>query len=244
MNNSHFARAMPVQMSWAQACARHNPIAESRGLAERTSGTARRWTHVPKPLHSSYLFHLSSSAISSVCFPATIMTDVLVIGSGWAGTYASLLLAQQGKKVFVLEARERLGGRMFTHSWTPESIASSDPEVRGARTAVAGKSGVRHTIDLGGAWAHGFHEGSPLLKLASKYSAPIEVAKPTATKIVGPKGTSASSHVHNQSLVSSDTSQLLRRSGRHSRCATAAEPRCRSSRRTSCGGRHSVWESG
>lgn len=121
------------------------------------------------------------------------MTDVLIIGSGWAGTYASLLLAQQGKKVLVLEARQRLGGRMFTHTWTPESIASSDPNVRTGRNATTGTSGVQHAIDLGGAWAHGFHEGSPLRKLAAQYGAKIEVAKPTATKIVGPKGTFPSS---------------------------------------------------
>lgn len=114
--------------------------------------------------------------------------DVLIIGSGWAGAYASVLLAQQGKKVLVLEARERLGGRMFTHTWTPESIASSDPAVRTADTAQPGPSGVQHYIDVGGAWAHGFNEGSPVRKLAAQYDAPIEVAQPTAAKIVGPNG--------------------------------------------------------
>lgn len=40
--------------------------------------------------------------------------DVLVIGAGLSGLYASMLLEEQGLKVCVLEGRDRVGGRMFT----------------------------------------------------------------------------------------------------------------------------------
>ncbi|QNF33015.1 FAD-dependent oxidoreductase [Adhaeribacter swui] len=42
------------------------------------------------------------------------MTDVLIIGAGAAGLMAARELTQQGLKVTILEARHRLGGRIFT----------------------------------------------------------------------------------------------------------------------------------
>ena len=45
--------------------------------------------------------------------------DVLVIGAGLSGLYASMLLEEQGLKVCVLEGRDRVGGRMFTLDHLP-----------------------------------------------------------------------------------------------------------------------------
>lgn len=39
---------------------------------------------------------------------------ILVIGAGAAGLAAAAALAKSGKKVIVLEARERIGGRINT----------------------------------------------------------------------------------------------------------------------------------
>jgi monoamine oxidase len=44
----------------------------------------------------------------------TSQADVIVIGAGAAGITAAVALAQAGKKVTVLEARNRIGGRIFT----------------------------------------------------------------------------------------------------------------------------------
>ena len=41
-------------------------------------------------------------------------TSVLVLGAGLSGLYSALLLEKQGFKVTVLEARDRLGGRVYT----------------------------------------------------------------------------------------------------------------------------------
>ena len=62
---------------------------------------------------------------------------VLVIGAGMAGLVAARLLHDSGFKVTVLEARERIGGRV----WTDDRIGAP--------------------VDLGGSWVHGV-DGNPL----------------------------------------------------------------------------------
>src|SRR2546421_2875052 len=42
--------------------------------------------------------------------------DVIVVGAGYAGLTAAYRLAQKGKSVIVLEARNRVGGRTFNHN--------------------------------------------------------------------------------------------------------------------------------
>src|SRR5947208_2195596 len=58
--------------------------------------------------------------------------DVIVIGAGMAGLAAARRLQAGKHKVIVLEARERLGGRIWTdHSWSDVPL------------------------DLGASWIHG-----------------------------------------------------------------------------------------
>ncbi len=40
--------------------------------------------------------------------------DAVIVGAGAAGLYAGFLLSKAGKKVLILEARERVGGRIYT----------------------------------------------------------------------------------------------------------------------------------
>ena len=61
------------------------------------------------------------------------MTDVVVIGAGAAGLAAARVLSQHGASVAVLEARDRIGGRLFTRE---------DP-------------GLPVPVDLGGEFIHG-----------------------------------------------------------------------------------------
>ncbi len=68
---------------------------------------------------------------------------VLVIGAGMAGLVAARLLHDSGFKVTVLEARERIGGRV----WTDDRVGAP--------------------VDLGGSWVHGV-EGNPLALWAGK----------------------------------------------------------------------------
>src|SRR5262245_7582561 len=70
-----------------------------------------------------------------------IMSDVIVIGAGMAGLAAARTLADGGISVTVLEARDRMGGRV----WTDHSL------------------GV--PVDLGASWIHGV-ERNPITVLA------------------------------------------------------------------------------
>lgn len=79
--------------------------------------------------------------------PATSGT-VIVIGAGMAGLAAARKLRDAGKDVLVLEARDRLGGRILTsRKW-------SDAKV-----------------DLGATWIHGAGPDNPIAALASKIGA-------------------------------------------------------------------------
>jgi monoamine oxidase len=71
---------------------------------------------------------------------------VVVVGAGMAGLAAARRLADAGVRVTVLEARERIGGRV----WTDTSLDVP--------------------IDLGAAWIHGT-EGNPIVGLAGEVGA-------------------------------------------------------------------------
>lgn len=75
--------------------------------------------------------------------------DTVIVGAGVAGLSAARLLAQAGRRIIVLEARDRIGGRVTTH-----------------RSA----NGV--TTDLGASWIHGIID-SPVHEAAAAYGMPM-----------------------------------------------------------------------
>jgi monoamine oxidase len=72
--------------------------------------------------------------------------DVLVLGAGIAGLAAARTLVDKGLRVIVVEARDRIGGRL----WTDSSLSLP--------------------LDLGASWIHGVN-GNPITKLAKNFGA-------------------------------------------------------------------------
>jgi monoamine oxidase len=90
---------------------------------------------------------LLASALIGRASPAHASSArVLVIGAGMAGLSAARQLADRGFKVTVLEARDRIGGRIHTD----RSLGSA--------------------VDLGAAWIHGT-DGNPIADLARRAKA-------------------------------------------------------------------------
>lgn len=79
--------------------------------------------------------------------PAAGPGEAIVIGAGVAGLAAARGLAAAGHRVTVLEARDRLGGRVWTSRLWPDA-----------------------PVDLGAGWIHG-RKGNPLVALAAEAGA-------------------------------------------------------------------------
>ncbi|MBW9122171.1 FAD-dependent oxidoreductase [Microbacterium trichothecenolyticum] len=71
--------------------------------------------------------------------------DTIVVGAGVAGLTAARLLAKAGRRVVVLEARDRVGGRVLTDRHFPGTVT-----------------------DMGASWIHGIN-GSPVAAAAEAF---------------------------------------------------------------------------
>lgn len=91
--------------------------------------------------------------------------DVIIIGAGVAGVAAAMKLTAAGVKVQLIEARDRVGGRVYSlRELNPErdpQAAADRPAVQKARTAGAGpkKKSLQNldelAIELGAEFIHG-----------------------------------------------------------------------------------------
>ncbi|MGV9834640.1 flavin monoamine oxidase family protein [Nocardia niigatensis] len=81
--------------------------------------------------------------------PAGGSRKVIVVGAGIAGLAAARTLTDRGHDVVVLEARDRIGGRVWTTNHWPDA-----------------------PVDLGASWIHGV-DGNPLTELARKAGARV-----------------------------------------------------------------------
>ncbi|TIB79379.1 amine oxidase [Wallemia mellicola] len=90
-----------------------------------------------------------------------IITDAIVIGSGFAGAILARKLAKQGRSVIVIESRERLGGRTNT-------IRLGD-----------------HDIDAGCSFIHGYSDSHPLATLSKELAVDVQIAGPKESTDVG-----------------------------------------------------------
>lgn len=77
--------------------------------------------------------------------PGGLDADVIVIGAGIAGLAAARTILDAGRSCLVLEARDRIGGRIWTSSAWPDV-----------------------PVDLGASWIHGT-EGNPIYDEANRF---------------------------------------------------------------------------
>ncbi|KAN0066562.1 hypothetical protein ACQY0O_000656 [Thecaphora frezii] len=115
----------------------------------------------------------SSSTDSSPNSDTDAQPHVLVLGGGIAGLTAARHLVARGIAVTLLEARQRLGGRILT--WTPSSTSTSSPSSFGGTST--------HRIDLGASFVHGVN-GNPLTILAEQVPFTLSRASEASTRYV------------------------------------------------------------
>jgi monoamine oxidase len=95
---------------------------------------------------------------------AAVSAPVVVIGAGMAGLAAAAALRDAGRAVTVLEARDRIGGRVLTSDLWP---------------------GL--PVDLGASWIHGVR-GNPLTALADRLGVPRVETRYDRARVHGPTG--------------------------------------------------------
>lgn len=100
--------------------------------------TGLLWNKLPDTFFDSHIAQAASPV-------PTDKLDVIVIGAGISGLAAAHSLKENGLQVLVLEARNRVGGRIWT------DYSSQTP------------------MDLGASWIHGIDYGNPIRFLAEKY---------------------------------------------------------------------------
>lgn len=72
--------------------------------------------------------------------PEDAPTDVVVIGAGFAGATAARELTAKGLSVRVLEARDRVGGRVWTSSFVGEQVEMGEPGSTASRSTSGRRS--------------------------------------------------------------------------------------------------------
>ncbi len=113
---------------------------------------------------------------------------IIIIGAGMAGISAGRRLQDAGHQVTILEARDRIGGRMWT-----SRVWDNQP------------------VDLGASWIHG-PRGNPLTRIADEIDAPRQATDSEEFPLYGPDGNRLPESVWTE--IDSYNDQITRAIGR------------------------------
>ena len=136
-----FARGSYSYLPHGATLADHAALARPMGRLVLAGEAAH--PDMSSTVHAAHLSGLRAAAHVA----GTGAVSALVIGAGMAGLTAAQALAGQGREVTVLEARGRIGGRL----WTEGSLGAP--------------------LDLGASWIHGTRR-NPLTALADRLALP------------------------------------------------------------------------
>ena len=107
--------------------------------------------------------------------PPAVQADVIIIGAGIAGLSAAKILKNKGLSVLILEARGRIGGRI----WTDKSLG--------------------FPVDLGASWIHGINK-NPIKQLADQFHIKTVPTNYNASQVYHPNGKLHGGHRDNRRL--------------------------------------------
>ncbi|MCW1966830.1 MAG: FAD-dependent oxidoreductase [Anaerolineae bacterium] len=166
MHRRHFLQLISMAAAGLSACAANTdpeptpkPAAPSTATPLPVAPTTSAATAAPSPQPTLAVRNATIAAPTSTQSP-----DVIIIGAGIAGLAAAQKLMQRGERVLVLEARDRIGGRL----WTSNKWADAP-------------------MDLGASWIHGV-QGNPITALAKQIGAKMARTSYDAAIGYGPDG--------------------------------------------------------
>jgi monoamine oxidase len=92
---------------------------------------------------------------------------VIIVGAGASAMGAARTLIAAGVKPIILEARDRMGGRLFAHELT-QNLSHDE-----------NKSDAKVTVQLGANWIHGLDANiNPMFKVAQKLGLRLHQTSP------------------------------------------------------------------
>lgn len=162
MHRRHFLQWLGVTVAGLSACTSASPsYPPTTDTSAPASATPVPQTAVPPPSNPT-LTPVPTAVAAAAVTPAS--QRVIVIGAGMAGLAAAQRLAQRGIKPLVLEARDRIGGRLWTSNKWPDA-----------------------PMDLGASWIHGV-DGNPITALAQTVGAKMATTRYESAIGYGPQG--------------------------------------------------------